>query len=72
MRTVISEDLYGQVQGDEDGREYVYRKDFVAGGDGTMEFSLSLMYSRKGNLPSKNFFAGKTDFVNPPAGWIAE
>lgn len=50
MRTIIRENDEQQVHSDENGREYVYRKDFVAGGDGKSEFSLSLVYSRRGRI----------------------
>jgi hypothetical protein len=58
MRTIIEENSGQQVQSDEDGREYVYRKDFVAGGDMKQEFSLSLVYSRKGRFSDDT--GGKT------------
>jgi len=50
MRSIIEENGEQQVQSDENGREYVYRKDFVALGDGKQEFSLSLVYSRPGRI----------------------
>jgi len=50
MRSIIHEDAEQQVHSDENGREYVYRKDFVAGGDLKTEFSLSLVYSRHGRI----------------------
>jgi hypothetical protein len=54
MRSIIHEDAEQQVHSDENGREYVYRKDFIAGGDMKTEFSLSLVYSRPGHFPDKN------------------
>ena len=50
MRTILTETDEQQVQSDENGREYVYRKDFVACGDGKSEYSLSLVYSRPGRI----------------------
>lgn len=50
MRTIIKETGEQQVHSDENGREYVYRKDFIAGGDMQKEFSLSLCYSRMGGV----------------------
>jgi len=55
MRSIIEETGEQQVQSDENGREYVYRKDFVALGDGKHEFSLSLVYSRPGRIAVEMF-----------------
>jgi hypothetical protein len=46
MRKILREDDEFQTQGDEDGREYLYRKDFIAKGDFKTEYSLSLCYTR--------------------------
>jgi len=52
MRRVIEDSRNEQVQGDENGRQYVFRKDFIARGDCKEEYSLSLMYCR---CPAKSF-----------------
>jgi len=46
MRKIISEDKYEQHHVDDNGREFIYRKDFISGGDMNTEFSLALIYSR--------------------------
>jgi hypothetical protein len=62
MRTIIKENGEQQIQSDENGHEYVYRKDFVAGGDMKNEFSLSLVYSRPGRIvEEKNNTDGPPD-----------
>lgn len=48
MRSVIKDDEELQTQSDENGREYVYRKDYLRTGDQRNEYSLSLVYSRVG------------------------
>lgn len=53
MRTIIREDDEQQVQGDENGNEFIYRKDFIAKGDFKTEFSLCLVYQRKGKINSE-------------------
>lgn len=50
MRSIIKEDAEQQIQSDENGREYIYRKDFVAGGDMKNEFSPALIFSRTGRI----------------------
>lgn len=47
MRVIYKESEDQQFQRDPNGFEYVYRKDFVSGGDMKNEYSLSLVYSRK-------------------------
>jgi hypothetical protein len=46
-RRIISEDEEYQVQQDENGVSYFYRKDYIAKGDMKEEYSLSLMWSQK-------------------------
>jgi len=50
MRTIVSETDSQQIQSDENGFEYIFRKDFIADGDFKKEFSLSLVYSRPGRV----------------------
>jgi len=47
MRRIIEDNDEWQVQGDDSGNTYHYRKDFVGGGDRKEEYSLALMYGRK-------------------------
>lgn len=51
MRSIIKEDEEIQIQSDKNGREYVYRKDYLRSGDQINEFSLALVYSREGRIP---------------------
>ena len=46
MRTIILDDTEAQIQRDDTGREYVYRKDYLYKGDMKEEFSLALIFSR--------------------------
>jgi len=50
MRRILSESDEQQIQGDENGREFIYRKDFISTGDRSTEYSLALMYSRKSKI----------------------
>jgi len=68
MRTIINETGEQQIQSDENGREYVYRKDFIAGGDGKQEFSLSLVYSRPGRIVKMEGTTKEEVYSHTPVG----
>jgi hypothetical protein len=56
VRRILSDNFDEQVQADENGRCFIFRKDYLARGDGKTEYSLSLMYTR---CPTKSFIGIK-------------
>jgi hypothetical protein len=46
-RKIVSDDRDFQIQEDDDGYRYHYRKDYISYGNGKTEYSLSLMYAKK-------------------------
>ena len=71
MRRIIEDNGEWQVQGDDSGNVYHYRKDFIGGGDRKEEYSLALMYGRTA-MPGaflKPFLdKGVVSIVNFPEG----
>jgi len=48
MRIIVREDAEYQVQADDAGMEYHYRKDYLYKGDMKEEYTLVLLWSKKG------------------------
>lgn len=55
MRKIVYDTEDSQVQQDDTGYDYFYRKDYLFRGDMNTEYSLALVYARKGEK-SRGFF----------------